>query len=134
MTMVNEHCRRALNSVASPAPIIVNCSAGKGRTGTFIASYFIYEQLMDWSEKQGEQSSKEGISIFRIVRRIREQRWGLVSKQVKLKEFWSLELGVFEEQAQYESLYSYCMRLAGEFKIIEFLSLSPPLMLSLQVH
>lgn len=90
INMVNEHCRKLFSSEAGYSPVIVNCSAGKGRTGTYIASYFICEMLTDWRLQSGEASAKREISIFKIVRRLREQRWGLVAKQVfSLKRFHS---------------------------------------------
>ena len=48
--------------------VAVHCSAGVGRTGTFITLAEIKMRI----------EKKEDISIFECVRRLREQRWGMV--------------------------------------------------------
>jgi len=57
---------------------LVHCSAGIGRTGTLIAIYNAVESIM-YSRKTGTEAS---ISIFGIVRRLREQRWNMVKNQL----------------------------------------------------
>ncbi len=47
---------------------MVHCSAGVGRTGTFIAMA-ICKKIID---------EKDEISVFELVRLLREQRWGMV--------------------------------------------------------
>jgi protein tyrosine phosphatase len=99
-----------------PDPILVHCSAGIGRTGTFIALHCMIEVLEAikskehnsvWAElRSGEDSQilseiaekfhnfeKERFSIFGTVRKIKEQRFGMV-----------------KTQKQYEFLYSYMER------------------------
>eukprot|EP01017_Pseudomicrothorax_dubius_P006775 TRINITY_DN119_c0_g1_i2.p1 TRINITY_DN119_c0_g1~~TRINITY_DN119_c0_g1_i2.p1 ORF type:complete len:359 (+),score=57.07 TRINITY_DN119_c0_g1_i2:318-1394(+) len=67
----------------NPSPLVVHCSAGIGRTGTLIALYQLVNYL-DLYEKtyrddlDDEVKAEYRISIFGTVRRIREQRWGLV--------------------------------------------------------
>jgi protein tyrosine phosphatase len=51
-------------------PIIVHCSAGIGRTGTLIALSHL-KTIIDTQKQQGIDL---GVSIFSIVRRLREQR------------------------------------------------------------
>ena len=54
---------------------IVHCSAGIGRTGTTIGLAHIISNL--WSQKnQGVADPK--LSIFSVIRRIREQRFHIV--------------------------------------------------------
>ena len=55
-------------------PIIVHCSAGIGRTGTLISSYYLYEKFK-MSQSKNEVFK---FSVFEIVRHIREQRMGAV--------------------------------------------------------
>lgn len=47
---------------------VVHCSAGVGRTGTFIAMAEIKMSI----------PKMEAISVFEIVRKLREQRWAMV--------------------------------------------------------
>jgi protein tyrosine phosphatase len=57
-------------------PIIVHCSAGVGRTGTFLA----LTQLKYIIEYQKNKNLDFGVSVFSIVRRLREQRMHMVEK------------------------------------------------------
>jgi protein tyrosine phosphatase len=54
--------------------IIFHCSAGIGRTGTIIAIYNIVESLRILLENESEKQalSEPRISIFGVVRRLRE--------------------------------------------------------------
>lgn len=61
-----------LDSIShSETPVLVHCSAGMGRTGTLIALYHMIKVT---------QALKKNarISVFGTVRRLREQRWGMV--------------------------------------------------------
>ena len=56
---------------------MVHCSAGIGRTGTVISIFNIVTTL----EKQildSEQGENSRVSVFGTVRRLREERWGMV--------------------------------------------------------
>lgn len=74
---------------------IVHCSAGIGRTGVFLALADVIgliESLRNKnqtsevpsSDQSGKDKLKEAVSIFDIVRSLREQRWGTVKSIVSL--------------------------------------------------
>lgn len=67
-------------------PIVVHCSAGIGRTGTLIASYYLYEQF-----KKAKSESKEfKFSIFGLVRHLKEQRFGAVQTGLQYKFLYEI--------------------------------------------
>ena len=78
--------RRVMNSWSKDkGPILVHCSAGVGRTGTFIA--------VDMALEQAEKERK--VDIAGIVNRLREQRMKMVQTDVSwfftsFKMFFSL--------------------------------------------
>jgi protein-tyrosine phosphatase len=78
-------------------PRIVHCSAGVGRTGTFIALDYLLQAMDEWKTKE----LKAGDPIFETVKRLREQR----SKMVIEKEQYAFLYQVLRElwHAQYKS-------------------------------
>lgn len=74
--------------------IVFHCSAGIGRTGTIIAIYNIIESLRILIGKANETppTSEPRISIFGVVRRLREQRYCMV-----------------QSISQYEFIYEYIL-------------------------
>ena len=75
-----------LHSAEGARPIIIHCSAGVGRTGTFIA----LSHLKHVISAQKAAGADYGVSVFSIVRRLREQRIMMV-----------------ETKEQYELLYDF---------------------------
>jgi protein tyrosine phosphatase len=57
-------------------PIIVHCSAGVGRTGTFISMYFLEKEIRNQLNNPKVNNIK--INIFNIVRKLKEMRLYLV--------------------------------------------------------
>ena len=55
------------------SPIVVHCSAGVGRTGTFISMYFLSKEI---KSQINENDFQKGIqfSIFNLVRKLKEMR------------------------------------------------------------
>ncbi len=60
--------------------MVVHCSAGVGRTGTIISVI----QLLEILEEQGKtkQMKDSMVSIFGMIRRLREQRTMMVQSEV----------------------------------------------------
>lgn len=65
---INKLLNKMLKFIENDEMVVVHCSAGVGRTGTFIAMAEI-KMLIPKIEE---------ISIFEIVRKLREQRWAMV--------------------------------------------------------
>mmetsp|Transcript_5309 Transcript_5309/g.9733 ORF Transcript_5309/g.9733 Transcript_5309/m.9733 type:complete len:330 (+) Transcript_5309:811-1800(+) len=71
--------------------VLVHCSAGVGRTGTLIAIFQIVTALeKQLTDRVSNPLIEPRVSIFGTVRRLREQRWGMV-----------------QTKEQYEFLYRY---------------------------
>jgi protein tyrosine phosphatase len=63
----------------------VHCSAGIGRTGTYIALLLLIESI----EYQRQLGAIAQVSIFGTVRRLREQRWLMVKKEKQYRFLYS---------------------------------------------
>ena len=70
------------------APIVVHCSAGVGRTGTVIAIYIILFCL-EYLKKLGKPLI---MNVFNVVRKLREQRYSLVTDTDQYKFIYDYSL------------------------------------------
>ena len=61
------------------SPVLIHCSAGIGRTGTLIAIFNIIKCISFFKFVNYDFQVKPFFSVFNIVRKLREQRWGMVS-------------------------------------------------------
>lgn len=61
------------------SPTVVHCSAGVGRTGTFIACYILYREIL--SQIHDNQKKEIKFSVFGIVRKLKEMRMFLVQSE-----------------------------------------------------
>ena len=68
------------NKFRNNSPIVVHCSAGVGRTGTFISMYCLYQEI----SKQFKDNEKLiQFSIFNLVRKLKEQRLYMVQTEIQ---------------------------------------------------
>jgi protein tyrosine phosphatase len=82
----NHHYTAQLSSKVQDSRIVVHCSAGIGRSGTFIAIDMILKGIVQSLEIEDEAerllSLKKALNIQEIVLRIRSQRPGMVQTLV----------------------------------------------------
>lgn len=62
----------------SSSPVLTHCSAGTGRTGTLIAIFNLIKCL-SFFKNINERGVQPFMSVFNMVRKLREQRPGMVS-------------------------------------------------------
>ena len=71
--------------LSANSPIVVHCSAGIGRTGTFMALFNIYYAV----SRLKQQKETIQFNIFNTVRKLREQRYSLVTDVSQYKFIYS---------------------------------------------
>jgi len=74
-------------------PILVHCSAGVGRTGTFIAIY----QIIKCLEKIKLLNKEPILNVFNVVRKLREQRYSMVTDTIQYKSIYTLCINWIKE-------------------------------------
>jgi protein tyrosine phosphatase len=63
--------------------VVVHCSAGIGRTGVLIGLFSMVMQL------ESPLDEVNSISVFKTVRKLREQRWGMVANEDQYRFMYS---------------------------------------------
>ena len=76
-------------------PILVHCSDGIGRTGTFLALFNIVRCLQ---EQKKAKIAAPFYNVFNVVRKIREERFGMVT-----------------DSNQYKYIYDFCKQWINRF-------------------
>ena len=84
-TMIN-YMREERNE--NKSPIVVHCSAGVGRTGTVIAIYEIV-LCLEYLKKFNKPLV---MNVFNVVRKLREQRYSLVTDTDQYKFIYDYSL------------------------------------------
>lgn len=79
-------------------PVIVHCSAGVGRTGTFMSLYYLWSLVRYYKNNKLLANEKTGLSVFGTVRALREQRMLAV-----------------QTVEQYYYLYAFMKRIVSKF-------------------
>ena len=81
-------------------PIVVHCSAGVGRTGTFISMYYLEKEIM---RQIKDEVSVIRFSIFNLVRKLKEMRLYLV-----------------QTESQYGFIYEFVRYLLNKYNVEDF--------------
>ena len=84
------------------SPIVVHCSAGVGRTGTVIAIYLIVLCL----ENLKKLKKPLIMNVFNVVRKLREQRYSLVTDTEQYKFIYDYSLNWFKKNEK-TTCYEY---------------------------
>jgi len=83
LSYIEEYRRKNTN-----APVVIHCSAGLGRTGSLIALYNLISS-MKLVKKHNTEDNLQAVfpffSVFNCVRRLREERTGMVTSNVQYK-------------------------------------------------
>jgi protein tyrosine phosphatase len=72
---------RTLNK--NNAPVVVHCSAGIGRTGSFITVSNVLDEIRVEMSKEPKPETAPKISVARTVQKIRQERMGLIQTDVR---------------------------------------------------
>lgn len=70
----------ALDPVRGAGPVVVHCSAGIGRSGTFCAVDILRQRLRSWQLRlpASDEEMEGSLDLFTLVHQLRQQRMGMV--------------------------------------------------------
>ncbi|XP_063978585.1 tyrosine-protein phosphatase corkscrew isoform X2 [Diachasmimorpha longicaudata] len=102
-------------SLSSVGPILVHCSAGIGRTGTFI----VIDMILDQIKRHGLDCE---IDIQRTIQRVRSQRSGMVQTEAQYKFVYLAVLHYIETVSQRRQAEQKSLQLGREYTNIRYKS------------
>jgi len=74
---------KKVDEIKNENPAVVHCSAGVGRTGTFISIYCLFKEIM--SQIKNEKLENINFSVFNMVRKLKEMRLLMVQSNEQYK-------------------------------------------------
>lgn len=102
-------------STATVGPILVHCSAGIGRTGTFI----VIDMILDQIKRHGLDCE---IDIQRTIQTVRSQRSGMVQTEAQYKFVYLAVLHYIETESQRRLAKQKSLQLGHEYTNIRYKS------------
>lgn len=93
-----------IRETSPKSPVLVHCSAGIGRTGSFIALYNTYQCLSLQNQYIKNSDRKDlYLNIFNTVRKLREQRFSLVTDVTQYKFLYEFAVEWIRRNAHLDS-------------------------------
>lgn len=102
-------------TTATVGPILVHCSAGIGRTGTFI----VIDMILDQIKRHGLDCE---IDIQRTIQTVRSQRSGMVQTEAQYKFVYLAVLHYIETESQRRLAKQKSLQLGHEYTNIRYKS------------